>query len=60
MGLEQSYLYNIKQKSHLKLPSTTTAFTAMAFVGETILAGTASRDVHEFTLDGVYTEWSNS
>ena len=32
----------------------------MAFIGETIIAGTASRDVHEFTLEGNYTEWSNN
>ena len=32
----------------------------MAFLGSTILACTASRDIHEFTMDGVYTEWSNS
>merc|ERR1719410_2108865 len=50
----------LSRKSFLKLPSTTTAFTAMAFIGETIIAGTASRDVHEFTLEGNYTEWSNN
>ena len=26
----------------------------------TLLASTASRDIHEFNLDGEYTEWSNS
>lgn len=48
----------------MKLPSTTTAFTSMAFIGpigdETIMAGTASRDIHEFTMDGEYTEWSSN
>jgi len=60
MGLSHCYLYNIEQESHLRLPACTTAFTAMAFLGSTILACTASRDIHEFTMDGVYTEWSNS
>ena len=36
----------------------------MAFIGpigdETIMAGTASRDIHEFTMDGEYTEWSSN
>ena len=36
----------------------------MAFIGpigdETIMAGTASRDIHEFTVDGEYTEWSSN
>ena len=48
----------------MKLPSSTTAFTAIGFIGEegseTIMAGTASRDIHEFTLDGEYTDWSNT
>merc|ERR1712021_270667 len=30
----------------------------MAFLGSTILACTASRDIHEFTMDGVYTDRS--
>jgi len=63
MGHE-SWLYHLSSQSQIKLPSTTTAFTSMAFIGpigdETIMAGTASRDIHEFTMDGEYTEWSSN
>ena len=50
--------------SHLKLPSSTTTYTAVGFVfdcasgSESIMAGTASRDVIEFNLDGEFTNWS--
>merc|ERR1711957_462283 len=41
-----------------------TAFTAAAFVrdGEKVnlMAATASRDIHEFDLNGEYTKWSNN
>ena len=60
---QSSFIYGLGREV-VRVPRAATAFTAAAFVrrgqSETLMATTASRDVHEFDLDGEYTQWSNS
>ncbi|CAG5113459.1 Oidioi.mRNA.OKI2018_I69.chr2.g7567.t1.cds [Oikopleura dioica] len=60
-----SYLFNLEEDSMILIPRAATAYTAANFImsengEETLLASTASRDIHEFNLEGEYTKWSNS
>ena len=60
---KSSYIYR-RGQDVTRVPQAATAFTAAAFVrsgkSETLMATTASRDVHEFDMNGEYTEWSNN
>ena len=60
---QNTYLYS-KSEPTIHIPRAATAFTAAAFVmdgdKELLMAATASRDIHEFDVNGEYTDWSNN